>query len=50
MFDRSQIVVGLEIGTTKVCAAVGELAKGGSCCVIGLGTAPTEGGVCKNMV
>ena len=50
MFDRSQIVVGLEIGTTKVCAAVGELAKGGSCCVIGLGTAPTEGGVCKGEI
>ena len=50
MFDRSQIVVGLEIGTAKVCAAVGELAKGGSCCIIGLGTAPTEGGVRKGEI
>ena len=47
MFDRSQIVVGLEIGTSKVCAVVGELTEGGSLCVIGLGAAPTEGEYAK---
>ena len=28
MFDNSSIIVGLEIGTSKVCAVVGELDEG----------------------
>ena len=27
MFDRTEIIVGLEIGTAKVCAVVGELSE-----------------------
>ena len=50
MFDRSKIVVGLEIGSSKVCAVVGELTEGGAMCVIGLGAAPTEGGVRKGEI
>lgn len=43
MFDQEQILVGLEIGTSKVCAAVGELAEGGELNILGLGQAPSRG-------
>ena len=37
MFDRTEIIVGLEIGTAKVCAVVGELSEDEGLHVIGLG-------------
>ncbi len=37
------IVVGLDLGTTKVCAIVGEMKDGGQVDVIGLGFSPSEG-------
>src|SRR5512142_2160044 len=43
MFDTSSIIVGLEIGTSKVCAVVGELATDGSVNVVGLGQARSRG-------
>jgi len=43
MFDPSTIVVGLEIGTSKVCAAVGEVAPNGAFTVLGLGQARSRG-------
>ncbi len=44
MFDRSnQIIVGLEIGTSKVCAVVGEMNEQGALSVIGLGQARSRG-------
>jgi cell division protein FtsA len=43
MFDDSNIIVGLEIGTSKVCAVVGEVNAEGLLNVIGLGQARSRG-------
>src|SRR5437879_11154959 len=43
MFDGSSIIVGLEIGTSKVCAVVGELSADGALNVVGLGQARSRG-------
>jgi cell division protein FtsA len=42
--NRGRLLVGVDIGTTKVCAVVGEVSGGGSTFnVIGVGTAPSKG-------
>ncbi len=38
-----EIIVGLDIGTTKICAVVGEIVPGGDIEIIGIGTHPSEG-------
>ena len=43
MFDDSNIVVGLEIGTSKVCAVVGEVNSEGTLNIIGLGQSRSRG-------
>ena len=43
MFDDSSIIVGLEIGTSKVCAVVGELNADGVLNIIGLGQSRSRG-------
>lgn len=43
MFDESNIVVGLEIGTSKVCVVVGEQNAEGAVNIIGLGQSPSNG-------
>ncbi|HSY42692.1 MAG TPA: cell division protein FtsA, partial [Candidatus Acidoferrum sp.] len=43
MFDDSNIIVGLEIGTSKVCAVVGEVNADGALNVIGLGQSRSRG-------
>ncbi|MEO7300336.1 MAG: cell division protein FtsA [Verrucomicrobiota bacterium] len=43
MFDSSNIIVGLEIGTSKVCAVVGELNATGALNIIGLGQSRSRG-------
>ena len=49
MFDNSNIIVGLEIGTSKICAVVGESREGGTDAakaglnIIGLGQARSRG-------
>ena len=43
MFDSSNIIVGLEIGTSKVCAVVGELNAAGVLNIIGLGQSRSRG-------
>ncbi len=43
MFDESNIIVGLEIGTSKVCAVVGEQSDDGSLNIVGLGQARSRG-------
>jgi cell division protein FtsA len=43
MFSHSSIIVGLDIGTSKVCATVGELSDGGALNIIGLGQAKSRG-------
>lgn len=47
LFSRTQdkggeIIIGLDVGTTKVCAVVGE-ARDGSIDIIGIGTSPSKG-------
>lgn len=43
MFDRSSTVVGLDIGTSKVCAVVGEINDAGALSIVGLGQAKSRG-------
>jgi len=43
MFDSSSIIVGLEIGTSKVCAVVGEVNAAGGLNVVGLGQSRSRG-------
>lgn len=50
MFDQSEIIVGLEIGTAKVCAVVGEQDGAGNLNIVGLGTAPSAGAVRKGEI
>ena len=43
MAKRENILVGLDVGTTKICAIVGEVTEDGSIDVIGIGTHPSRG-------
>lgn len=43
MFDQSSIIVGLEIGTSKVCAVVGDTGAGGALNIVGVGQARSRG-------
>src|SRR5215471_5579496 len=43
MFDSASIVVGLEVGTSKICAVVGEINPEGALNVVGLGQAKSTG-------
>src|SRR5260370_40452100 len=44
MFDSpSSIIVGLEIGTSKICAVVGDLSPDGALNIVGLGQARSRG-------
>src|SRR2546425_5496714 len=43
MFDPSSIIVGLEVGTSKVCAVVGELSSEGALNIVGLGQSRSRG-------
>ena len=43
MFDPSTIIVGLEVGTSKVCAVVGEMNASGGLNIIGVGQARSRG-------
>lgn len=43
MAKRDQIHVGLDIGTTKICAIVAEITDSGEMNVIGVGSAPSRG-------
>jgi len=41
--SKSDLIVGLDIGTTKICAVVGELGSNGLVEVVGVGTSPSTG-------
>ncbi len=43
MAKRENIIVGLDIGTTKICAVVGEVNENDRVDVIGIGTSPSRG-------
>jgi len=48
--NNNKIVVGLDIGTTKICAIVGQLNENGKLNVLGMGKAPSLGGVSRGVV
>ena len=41
--NKSELIVGLDIGTTKICAVVGELTESGLVDVVGIGTSVSTG-------
>ncbi len=41
--SKSELIVGLDIGTTKICAVVGELGDDGIIEIVGIGTCPSTG-------
>jgi cell division protein FtsA len=43
MFDPSNVIVGLEVGTSKICAVVGEVIEGGPPNIIGIGQCRSRG-------
>lgn len=43
MFSSSPIIVGLDIGTSKICAVIGEIGEQGGLNIIGLGQARSRG-------
>jgi cell division protein FtsA len=43
MFDNSSIIVGLEVGTSKVCAVVGEILAEGGLNIVGVGQCRSRG-------
>ena len=43
MFDQSSVIVGLEVGTSKICAVVGEVNDAGGLSIIGVGQARSRG-------
>ncbi len=43
MFDSSSIIVGLEIGTSKICVVVGEINAANTLNIIGVGQARSRG-------
>ncbi len=43
MAQKGELVVGLDIGTTKICAIVGEVTAQGGIDIVGIGTHPSKG-------
>ena len=43
MGKQGELIVGLDIGTTKICAIVGEVTDEGGIDIIGIGTHPSQG-------
>ncbi|HSI03362.1 MAG TPA: cell division protein FtsA [Myxococcota bacterium] len=43
MAQKGELVVGLDIGTTKICAIVGEVSATGGIDIVGIGTHPSKG-------
>ncbi|MFT5479768.1 MAG: cell division protein FtsA [bacterium] len=47
---ENKIIVGLDIGTTKICTIVGRMGDYGKVDILGLGQVPTNGGVTRGVV
>ncbi|MCZ6700620.1 MAG: cell division protein FtsA, partial [bacterium] len=43
MTRRGEMVCGLDIGTTKICAIIGEPGEDGQLDIVGIGTHPSKG-------
>ena len=41
--EREAVLVGIDVGTSKVCALIGEVARDGSLTIVGKGVAPASG-------
>jgi len=41
--DREDVLVGIDVGTSKVCALIGELSRDGNLTIIGKGVVPASG-------
>jgi cell division protein FtsA len=50
MSTNNKIIAGLDIGTTKICVIVGQLAENGKINILGVGKASSQGGVSRGMV
>ena len=48
--NTQKIVVGLDIGTTKICAIVGRSSEFGKVDILGIGKVPSNGGVTRGVV
>jgi len=48
--SRNKVIVGLDIGTTKICAIVGMRNENGKINILGIGRTPSLGGVTEGMV
>jgi len=42
MANAGELIVGLDIGTTKICAIVGEVTENGVIDIVGIGTHPSK--------
>ena len=47
---ENKIIVGLDIGTTKICTIVGRMGEYGKVDILGIGQVPTNGGVTRGVV
>lgn len=43
MAQKAELIVGLDIGTTKICAIVGEVTASGNIDIVGIGSHPSKG-------
>src|SRR6187431_3137899 len=50
MSNTNKLIVGLDIGTTKVCAIVGQRNENGKINILGVGSQPSLGGVMRGEV
>lgn len=41
--SKSELIVGLDIGTTKICCVVGETSDDGTMNIVGVGESPSTG-------
>ena len=48
--EQNNIIAGLDIGTTKICVIVGQLADNNKINILGVGKASSQGGVSRGMV
>lgn len=48
--SKNKLIVGLDIGTTKVCAIVGQMNENGKINILGVGSQPSLGGVMRGEV
>src|SRR3989442_12676804 len=40
---QERVIVGIDVGTTKICVLVGELDRDGKLNIVGVGTCPSQG-------